>query len=318
MGTTTFVISEEGVVVYDGGGVTAMADKVIDKIRSLTALPVTHVIISHWHGDHSFGIYRYAEEYQNVQFVADEFTHDAMNGSPIDYVLGYPDFISNNLPRLQETVRTKAHPDGNAVSAGDLARYQRMIEDADDINVEYNRVKVTPPNVIFKDKLIIQSGSVRIELLNLGQGNTEGDIVMWLPDSRLVAAGDLVVLPSPYAFNVPPRPWAKTLQALKNLNSEILVPGHGAVQRDHQYVDLLIESALSIADQRDAMLKEGLLLSEIEEKLDFSAFEQKFTNGDDYNTLYFKSWFERPFRKAAIKALGVEPMVKIGPRASPQ
>jgi hypothetical protein len=117
---------------------------------------------------------------------------------------------------------------------------------------------------------------------------------------------------------MPPRPWAKTLQALKGLGFEILVPGHGAVQRDHQYVDLLIESALSIAGQRDAMVKEGLLLSEIEEKLDFSAFEEKFTNGDDYNTLYFKSWFERPFRKAAIKALGVEPMVKIGPRAETQ
>ena len=44
MGNTTFVISEEGVVVYDGGGMPAMSELVIDKIRSLTDKPVTHVV----------------------------------------------------------------------------------------------------------------------------------------------------------------------------------------------------------------------------------------------------------------------------------
>ena len=58
MGNTMFVISDEGVVVFDGGGVSGMADQIIDKIRSLTTKPVTHVVISHWHGDHNFGVSR--------------------------------------------------------------------------------------------------------------------------------------------------------------------------------------------------------------------------------------------------------------------
>ncbi|MFT5138381.1 MAG: hypothetical protein ACI9H8_001737 [Lysobacterales bacterium] len=53
---------------------------------------------------------------------------------------------------------------------------------------------------------------------------------------------------------------------------------------------------------------------QIEAQLDFSALEERFTGGDEYKTIYFKAWFERPFRKAAIKALSDAPMVKIEPR----
>ena len=70
MGSTTFVVSDVGVVVFDGGGAAGAADQVIAKIRSLTDAPVTHVAISHWHGDHCFGIHRYVEEWPNVQILA--------------------------------------------------------------------------------------------------------------------------------------------------------------------------------------------------------------------------------------------------------
>ncbi|MFT5350260.1 MAG: cyclase [Gammaproteobacteria bacterium] len=313
MGSTTFVISDVGVVVFDGGGVPVIADQVIEKIRSETDLPVTHVIISHWHGDHNFGIYRYGEEFSNVQFIAHTFTHAAMNGSPIDYILGYPEFVSKNLPGLKQTVESGKHPDGNDVSAVTLANYKRRIEDAPEIDIEYKKVQVTTPNVIFEDQLVIYSGKTRIELMKLGHGNTEGDIVMWLPQTRIVAAGDLVVLPAPYAFNVPPLAWAASLERLKDLGFEILVPGHGEIQNNITYVDLLIESANSIAQQRDALLAQGLSKEEVESQLDFSALEERFTEGDKYKAIYFKAWFERPFRKAAIKALSNEPMVKIEP-----
>ena len=134
---------------------------------------------------------------------------------------------------------------------------------------------------------------------------------MWLPKEELVASGDLVVMPTPYAFNVPPRAWAATLKRLNALDYKILVPGHGEIQRDSRYVDLNIEAAESIADQRDAMVAQGLGHDEIEGRLDFTSFEKKFTGGDEYLTGYYKAYFERPFRKAAIKELSGEPMVPI-------
>jgi len=86
MGNTTFVISDAGVVVFDGGGMPVMAEQIIAKVRSLTDKPVTHVVISHWHGDHNFGVYRFAEEFPDVQFVTHEFTNSVLNSTRISYI----------------------------------------------------------------------------------------------------------------------------------------------------------------------------------------------------------------------------------------
>ena len=177
MGNTTFVISDKGVVVFDGGGMPVMAEKIIDKIRSITDQAVTHVVISHWHGDHNFGIYRFAEEFPNVQFVAHSFTDRAMNGSPVDYIKNYAIFDEIRLPQYQTILETGKDADGNEVTEHDMQAYRQIVADAAVLGPEFKRVRLTVPNVVFDDRLVIHSGSRTIELLSLGHGNTEGDIV---------------------------------------------------------------------------------------------------------------------------------------------
>jgi glyoxylase-like metal-dependent hydrolase (beta-lactamase superfamily II) len=313
MGNTMFVISDEGVVVFDGGGMPAMAEQIIAKVRSLTDKPVTHVVISHWHGDHNFGVYRFAEEYPDVQFVAHEFTNQVFNSTRIAYIDRRRNFYENNSEEFQKIVDTGTDSEGNEISDGDRRDYARILEDAEVIKPEFNRARVTPANITFTDQYTIRSGDRTIELKFLGHANTAGDIVMWLPEERIVSTGDIVVLPSPDAFNVPPRPWAETLRALNKLDFKMLVPGHGEIQTDTAYVDLLIEAAESIADQRDALLADGKSTDEAEAALDFSAFEDRFIHGSEYLKLYYDDYFEKPFRAAAMKALTGEPMVKIDP-----
>jgi glyoxylase-like metal-dependent hydrolase (beta-lactamase superfamily II) len=316
MGNATFVVSDEGVVVFDGGGMPAMADQVIKKIRAITDAPVTHVVISHWHGDHNFGIGQFLKSFPNVEIVAHKFTRDVFNSTKINYIDRQRKFKEVILPRLQALVDTRATPDGTAISDLDVAIYQQLIDDSDLLEAEARRVRVTPPTKVIDDEYIIESGERRIELKFLGHGNTEGDIVMWLPEERIVATGDIVVVPSPYAFNTPPRPWAETLRRINALNYELLVPGHGAVQSDTTYVDLLIDTAINIADQRDALVAEGMATEEIADALDFSDIESEFTGGDEYLKVAYDSWFEGPFRLAAVKALGDGPMVEIEPPQS--
>jgi glyoxylase-like metal-dependent hydrolase (beta-lactamase superfamily II) len=316
MGNTTFVVSDEGVVVFDGGGMPTMSEQLIDKIRSITSAPVTHVVISHWHGDHFFGVYRFAEEYPDVQFIAHRFTRDVINSTRINYVDRETGFVESNREEFKKIVETGFDSEGNEQTGTDRFVYQRILDDEEYIDRDFLRAKVTPPTVVFTDEYTIESGGRTIELKFLGHGNTAGDIVMWLPEERVVSTGDIVVLPSPYAFNMPPRPWAGTLRAINALDYEVLVPGHGPVQRDSAYVDLLIETAESIADQRDALVQQGYEGEELAAALDFSAFEERFTAGDEYVRRHYESWFTEPFRAAAVKALTGEPMVAIEPPVS--
>ena len=318
MGNATFVISEAGVVVFDGGGVPAMAEQLIGKIRTLTDRPVTHVVISHWHGDHHFGIRPFVETFPNVQVVAHSFTDRAMRGSPIDYIANYATFVDTRFPEYRRAIATGQHADGNPVSDHDLLVYRDMVSEPELVDREFQRVTLTLPTLMFDDALTIRSGARTIELRSLGHGNTEGDIVMWLPEERVVASGDLVVLPSPYAFNMPPAKWADTLRELDALDYETLVPGHGPVQHDSQYVELLIAVADDIVAQRDALLAAGVATEDIADRLDFSAWKERFTHGDVYVEGFYDGWFEQPFRAAAVKELSGGPMVEIGPRKEPE
>jgi glyoxylase-like metal-dependent hydrolase (beta-lactamase superfamily II) len=311
MGNTMFVIGDEGVVVFDGGGSPLMAEQIIEKIRSLTANPVTHVVISHWHGDHNFGVFRFAEEFPDVKYVAHRFTAEVIDSPRIAYIDRGATFIERNKSEFQTIIETGIDGEGNSIPEHDRQSYARILDDAEIITSEGKRARVTAPDVIIDDKFTISSGTRRIELLHLGHANTAGDILMWLPKERIVATGDIVVLPSPYAFNVPPRAWAETLRNIKELDFGVMVPGHGPVQRGTDYIDLLIEAADSIGDQRDEMLADGLAADEVEAALDFSAFEERFTGGDEYLKVSYDDWFVGPFREAAMKALTGEPMVAI-------
>ena len=309
MGTATFVISDEGVVVFDGGGAPLMAERIIEKIRSLTDRPVTHVAVSHWHGDHNFGIFRYLEEFPNVQVIAHDFTEAVFNGTRINYIDGMPTQIPTFKGQIEEALREGKRLSGEPLTDVIRKVYEQILEDADLIHSEYQRVKVTNATITFDDKLTIRSGDRLIELMFMGDGNTEGDIIMWLPEEKIVSAGDIIVHPVPYAFNMPPKKWGQTLREIQALDYNILVPGHGDVQRDGSYVDLLIETADSVVEQRDQLVASGIAEDEAIQQIDFSHVEQRFTGGSEYLALYYDAWFKRPMAAAAFKELKGIPMV---------
>ena len=291
-----------------------MSEQIIDKIRSLTDVPVTHVVISHWHGDHNFGIHRFAEEYPGVEIIAHEFTHATFNTTRMGYLDDQQNFKEDIVPRLQSFIDARAMPDGRELSDAAVAKFQRLIDDADILEAEFKRSKVTPPTATFTDRYVIDSGDVSIELLFLGLTVTpRATSSCGCPKRKLLRPATLSSRHHLTHSTCLPQPWADTLKRIKALEFEILVPGHGEIQRNADYVDLLIETAEEIVEQRDALVSSGVATEEIAAQLDFTKIEPRFTGGDEYLKVAYYSWFERPFRLAAVKALGDEPMVVLTP-----
>jgi len=103
---------------------------------------------------------------------------------------------------------------------------------------------LTWPTTTFSDRLTIHLGGSRgrLVLAYCGRGHTEGDIVAWLPDQKILFAGDLVesqaALYTGDAFHAD---WASgTLDAVAALGAESLVGGRGAVARGRAAVDAAI------------------------------------------------------------------------------
>ena len=311
LGSTTVVIGKTGVIVYDGGGLPVQADQVIEKINSLTDAPVTHVIISHWHGDHNFGVYRFADTWPEVEFVTHAFTDRAFKSQRIRYIDRYPEYLEKTIPGLQKML-DEDDPE-KPMHADDRYELERIVRYKDQIAPEFMKARVPDVTTVMTDDLVLDLDGRSVEIKYLGHGNTQGDIIMWLPDSGVVATGDLVVHPSPYAFNMPPRALAQTLQNLNGLDYKVLVPGHGDIQHDKAYVDLLIRISNEVADKRDALLAEGVEADDLATKLDLSHYEAVMLGDRKGYHGFFDGYFAKPFIAAAVKELKGGPMVELKP-----
>jgi glyoxylase-like metal-dependent hydrolase (beta-lactamase superfamily II) len=85
------------------------------------------------------------------------------------------------------------------------------------------------PDETFEERKVIQMGDRRIELLNLGPAHSPGDISVWLPQQKLVIAGDIAFHQRmlPVFEHTDTAAWIETWKSFEALGAEIVIPGHG-------------------------------------------------------------------------------------------
>jgi glyoxylase-like metal-dependent hydrolase (beta-lactamase superfamily II) len=92
----------------------------------------------------------------------------------------------------------------------------------------FDAVELTPPTHLFVDAASIDLGDRRVEMRYLGRGHTDNDIVVTVPDASILFAGDLLEnAPAPGFGDSYPLAWAETGDALLELVTGVVVPGHG-------------------------------------------------------------------------------------------
>ena len=89
--------------------------------------------------------------------------------------------------------------------------------------------ELTRPDVTFEDEYTIALGDQRIELLRLGPTHSPGDIVVWLPERKLVISGDMAfhVRLLPVFEHTDTAAWIETWDTFAALGAETVIPGHG-------------------------------------------------------------------------------------------
>ena len=98
---------------------------------------------------------------------------------------------------------------------------------------EYTETRIAPPTRTFRDHATLQLGGRTVELLHLGRGHTDNDVVVFVPDAGALFCGDLVEEGAPPSFEDSwPMDWPGTLARMLEMPAKQFVPGHGnAVDR---------------------------------------------------------------------------------------
>jgi glyoxylase-like metal-dependent hydrolase (beta-lactamase superfamily II) len=101
---------------------------------------------------------------------------------------------------------------------------------------EFAEVVIDPPDHVFESETVLDLGGRAVSLRHLGRGHTDNDIVVLVPDSGVLFAGDLIENGAPpYFGDGYPMDWPATVERLLEAAPPVVVPGHGAVA-DREFI----------------------------------------------------------------------------------
>jgi glyoxylase-like metal-dependent hydrolase (beta-lactamase superfamily II) len=221
------IVGDDSVMVIDAQATPAMAGQVIERVRQVTDKPIRHVVLSHYHAVRVLG----ASAYEADEILASDGT------------------------RALIVERGKEDWDS------EYARFPRLFQAAESIP------GLTWPTMTFERAMSVWLGKREVRLMHLGRGHTAGDIVAWVPDARVVFAGDLVEYRSAcYCGDAHLGDWPTTLDRLAAFESEALVPGRGdaltSPDRVAEGIALTREFIGALHGSAQASVRAGLSLKE--------------------------------------------------------
>ena len=196
------IVGDDCVMVIDAQATPTLARQVIQKVRSVTDKPISHLVLSHYHAVR---------------------------------VLGAAEYKASNII-MSSKARSMVVERGQEDWDSEFDRFPRLFKGHEEIP------GLTWPTTTFDKKMSLFLGKRRVDLYFLGRAHTAGDIVIHVPDSNVLFTGDIVEYKSAcYCGDAHLQEWPKTLGKIAKFQAVSLVPGRGDALTDPRQINDAIE-----------------------------------------------------------------------------
>lgn len=270
VGNSSIIVSDQDVTIVDDHISPAAAWVLLDEVKALTNKPVRTVINTHFHYDHAHGNQIFGPQ---VDIIGHEFTRQMLLGTATTMPL-FTNYLAN-LPRGVDDLKRRVAAEADAKQKAALEVQLRAAENNVAAQAE---LRPTPPNVTLRSEMTLFRGGREIQIRFLGRGHTAGDIVVYLPAERLVMTGDFLTAALSNMSDSYPDEWVTSLDALKKLDFDTVLPGHGDAFTDKAKIDYFQAYLRDVWSEVGRLKREGVSAEEAAKRADLTRHKGNFPN----------------------------------------
>lgn len=262
------VINGNDVLVVDSHMTPTAARALLAEMKAITDKPVRYVVNTHFHFDHTHGNQVFGPE---VEIIAHDFTYGKLARGESQKGRGYEFYVLTLPDRIRQAEERLATLEGDEREkvAAQVSGMKAFWE------AEQETVP-TPPTLTLDHRLTLHRGGREIQLAYFGRGHTGGDVVVYLPAEKVLVAGDLLTAGIPFMGDAYVPEWIETLEALKSLDVEVILPGHGAAFENVAKIDYLQAYLRDLWREASALHEAGVAAEEAAKKIDMTAHAEHF------------------------------------------
>ena len=191
-----FVVTSDGVVVFDALGTPSLGWALLQEIRKITDKKIRYVVASHYHADHIYGLQAF-RDHTDALIVAQERAGEYKDNE---------ETADEKASQRLDQRRGALFPwvDGNT--------------------------RVVPPDITFRERMTIALGDRRLTLVYAGPAHSSSDMMMMVEPDGVLFAGDIVQngrIPFMNSDDVSTTQWLNALGEVEKLDPKFIIPGHG-------------------------------------------------------------------------------------------
>jgi cyclase len=264
------IVGDRDVLVVDTGTSPAAARAFIEDLKAVTTKPIRYVVNTHFHYDHTDGNQVYVGK---ADIIAHEYVKvaiqrlDVLHREP--FKTSQLTNVPNRIENLRKQVAVETDPQRKAALERQIAVAQQGWE-------ELKEIVPTPPDVTYSKKKVVNLGGREVQLLFLGRGHTNGDTVVYLPKERIVCTGDLMESQIAYMGDAQFDEWVATLGALKKLDFDTDLPGHGAPFKGKELITAFQGYLTDLMKQGAALRQQGVPVETMAQRVDLTSYRSSF------------------------------------------
>ena len=262
VGNSSFIVNDNDVIVVDDHVSAAAAWVLLEEIKEVTNKPVTTVINTHFHFDHAHGNQIFDPD---VQIIGHQFTRRMLLNNSIGMPL-YRNYLTA-MPGQIEDIRKRIASEADAAAR---AKLQTQLQVAENNLVSQKELRPTPPNLTLTNRITLYRGTREIQIRFLGRGHTAGDVVVFLPNEKVVMTGDFLTSGLSNMSDSYPEEWVASLDELKKLDFDTVLPGHGEAFTDKSKIDYFQAYLRDVWSEVSRLKKQGASADEAAKRADLT------------------------------------------------